>query len=134
MLLIGSLAPFSDATKIVTGDDFKAANTTDCEQPTVEESKIDSAANDETTQLYLVKIRLANKNIRKIFLRSPEERMAFIQAILEAQGFASQLEQYEVLIEIERSGETCVVIARHRILGAKVVIKSLPASDYKKKA
>ena len=76
---------------------------------------------------------MANLYVRKIFLISLKERNAFIQAILEAQGFASQLEQYEVLSEIERSDKTCVVFAKHRILRVKVVIKSIPASDYEKK-
>ena len=76
---------------------------------------------------------MRNKRVRKILLRNPNDKIAFIRAILEAQGFASQLEQYEILSEIERSGETVVVIAKHRILRAKVVIKSLPASDYEMK-
>ena len=52
-----------------------------------------------------------NKHFRRILLRTPDERTAFIRAILKAQGFASQLEQYEVLSEIERTSRTCVTIA-----------------------
>ena len=81
--------------------------------------------------LYLVKIRMSGNSgkVRRIFLSTQEESTAFIDAIIKAQGFNSQLEQYEVLREIERTSKTSVVIAKHKILKAKVVIKSQPAED-----
>ena len=75
------------------------AESTDSEQFTNEESKV-KAGTDNNMQLYYVsKIRMSSDNrlVRKIFLRTQEERTAFILAILKAQGFNSQLEQYEEL-------------------------------------
>ena len=52
-----------------------------------------------------------NRLVRKIFLRTQEERTAFILAILKAQGFNSQLEQYEELQVIEKTSKAKVVLA-----------------------
>ena len=65
-----------------------------------------------------------------MFLRTKKERATFISAILKAQGYNSQLEQYTIKAEIERTLESRVMYAKHNILGNKVVIKSIPAEYY----
>ena len=54
----------------------------------------------------------------------------FINAILNAQGLDTALEQYTVKAEIERNAESSVVIATHNRLYAKVVIKTVPSELY----
>ena len=69
-----------------------------------------------------------------MFFRSQEERAAFINAVLKAQGLNSQLDQYTIKSLIEETQESRVVCARHNTYGVKVVIKSIPAEYYHAKA
>ena len=57
-----------------------------------------------------------------------------MNAIIQAQGFANQLEQYTITSEIERSAESRVMIATHNALGVQVVIKAIPSELYHNKA
>ena len=70
-----------------------------------EETKIGENTERANTQLYSVKLKVISdkRKVRKFFLRTPKERQAFINAILKAQGFNSQLEQYTIKQEIERT-------------------------------
>ena len=113
-LELATIAPFADKSEEVTVTDF-IANTTVFETQTIttcEESKIEPSENSDKT-LYLVKIRISSNSgkVRRIFLSTQRERTAFIDAIIKAQGFNSQLDQYEVKREIERTSKTSVVIA-----------------------
>ena len=56
--------------------------------------------------------------------------MAFINAFIKAQGYNSELEQYTMISEIERTAKSSVMIAMHKALGIKVVIKSVPSDLY----
>ena len=60
--------------------------------------------------------------------------MAFINTILKAQGYGSQLEQYTIIAEIDRTADSRILIAKHNALGTKVVIKSIPSEIYHARA
>ena len=83
-------------------------------------------------KVYTVKLKINKdkKKVRKIFLRSKRERTAFVSAIIKAQGYTSQLEQYRIKSELERNDESTIVVARHNALGCKVVIKAIPSELY----
>ena len=81
-----------------------------------------------------IKVNSESRKVRKLFFRSQEERTAFINAVLKSQGLNSQLDQYTIKSEIEKTQESIVVCARHNVYGVKVVIKSIPAEYYHAKA
>ena len=58
----------------------------------------------------------------------------FIKAILEAQGYDSELEQYTIQAEIERTADSSIMLASHNLFGVKVVIKTVPSEIYHAKA
>ena len=66
-------------------------------------------------------------------MRTQFERSAFICATLKAQGFNSKLEQYTVIKELYQSDQSKVMLAKHKILDLKVVIKFIPVQNYEKK-
>ena len=50
-----------------------------------------------------------------------------MNAIMQAQGYASPLEQYTMKSKIDLSAEGNVMIATHNALGVQVVIKAIPS-------
>ena len=56
-----------------------------------------------------------------------------INAIIKAQGYSSELEQYTIRAELERTEESSVLVATHNVLGVKVVIKNIPSEFYNRK-
>ena len=74
-----------------------------------------------------LKIHKDKKRVRKFYLRTQEDRTALVQAIIQAQGYASQLEQYTIEDVIDRSVESCVMTATHKALDTKYVIKAIPS-------
>ena len=58
----------------------------------------------------------------------------FIKVILEAQGYNSELEQYTIEAEIERTSDGSVMLATHKLFGIKLVIKTVPSEIYHAKA
>ena len=77
-----------------------------------------------------LKVKSDKRKVRRIFLRTKKESEAFINAILKAQGYASQLMQYRIKGEIERTQQSAVMYAKHKLFGTKVVIKSVPSEQY----
>ena len=82
----------------------------------------------------MVKLKLISDKVRKVFLRTEEERAAFISAIIRAQGYNTQLDQYTIKGVMERTLESKVMYAKHNTLDYRVVIKSMPAEYYRRKA
>ena len=74
------------------------------------------------------------RKVRKVFLRTEKERAAFISAIIRAQGYNTQLDQYTIKGVMERTLESKVMYAKHNTLDYRVVIKSMPAEYYRRKA
>ena len=74
-----------------------------------------------------IKINSDKRKIHRIYLRTKQGSVAFINNILTAQGFGSPLEQYTIIEEIERSSRSAVLAAKHNALGVKVVIKAVPS-------
>ena len=81
-----------------------------------------------------LKVKSDKRKVRRIFLRTKKESEAFINAILKAQGYASQLMQYRIKREIERTQQSAVMYAKHKLFGTKVVIKSVPSEQYHTRA
>ena len=77
-----------------------------------------------------LKIHKDKKRVRKFYLRTQEDRTALVQAIIQAQGYASQLEQYTIEDVLDRSAESCVMKATHKALKKKFVIKAIPSQLY----
>ena len=82
----------------------------------------------------MVKLKLISDKVRKVFLRTEKERAAFINAIIRAQGYNTQLDQYTIKGVMKRTMESKVMYAKHNTLDYKVVIKSIPAKYYRVKA
>ena len=76
-----------------------------------------------------IKINSDRRKIHKIFLRTKQESVAYMNAILKAQGYGSPLEQYTITEEIERTSRSAVLAAKHNALGVKVVIKAVPSEN-----
>ena len=87
-------------------------------------------------KLYVVKLRVNRdwNRVRKFFLDTLQERAALINAILKAQGYGSELEQYTIRAELVRTEESSVSLATHNVLGSRVVIKSVKSKCYHAKA
>ena len=81
-----------------------------------------------------LKVNKDKRKVRKFFLRTQQDRAALINAIVRAQGYNSQLEQYTIKADIERTQESSVMVAIHNALGTKVVIKAIPSELYHTKA
>ena len=81
-----------------------------------------------------LKVNKDKRKVRKFFLRTQQDRAALINAIVRAQGYNSQLEQYTIKADIERTQESRVMVAIHNALGTKVVIKAIPSELYHTKA
>ena len=84
----------------------------------------------------MVKLKVISdkRKVRKVFLRTEKERAAFISAIIRAQGYNTQLDQYTIKGVMERTLESKVMYAKHNTLDYRVVIKSIPAEYYRVKA
>ena len=82
----------------------------------------------------MVKLKLISDKVRKVFLRTEEERAAFISAIIRAQGYNTQLDQYTIKGVMKKTLESNVMYAKHNTLDYRVVIKSIPAKYYRVKA
>ena len=55
-------------------------------------------ARNSTVKYQIIKLKVINnsRRVHKIFFGTPIERKAFVNTLLKAQGFNSQLEQYEI--------------------------------------
>ena len=83
---------------------------------------------------YPLKLVMVSKKSRTIYFESPQQCQEVLQAILIAQGFQSQLDQYEIEHEIQEQGSNPVAIGSHRITGTKVVLKAIDQAKYNRLA
>ena len=90
------------------------------------------ASQDKVQYWYPLKMNLPEHKSRMVHFASSSLRKRALSNILAAQGFKNQLDQYEVLSTIEAGSANPVYIAQHRITGAKVVIKDIPTSNYRR--
>ena len=81
----------------------------------------------------MLRSSVKTKRVHRLFLRTPEEMRAFVKAFLNAQGFNTLLRQYQITNEMYRSEQSIVMLARHRILNLRVVIKFVPTEVYYKR-
>ena len=96
-------------------------------QPASEERK-------DQSYWYPLKLVFAEKKSRMVFLESRKQRAEVLSAILTAQGYPSQLEQYEVEYEIEEGSSNPVAIGFHKGTGTRVAIKATDSKKYQRLA
>eukprot|EP00806_Schmidingerella_arcuata_P000006 Macronucleus_1002.p1 GENE.Macronucleus_1002~~Macronucleus_1002.p1 ORF type:complete len:302 (+),score=87.86 Macronucleus_1002:1-906(+) len=65
-----------------------------------------------------------------LFFESRRERKDVLDAILVEQGFANQLDQYAITRKASEGCSNPVIIASHKLTGAKVAIKSIEKNKY----
>ena len=56
--------------------------------------------------MFVVKLKRQVKNTLKVYLKTKNQRAAFVNAILKAQGYNSELDQYTIGNLIERTNES----------------------------
>ena len=109
-LNVHNLATFSG------GCETKMHISNEIKEQTAEATNEESKANQNNSKkLFTVKLKVKSdkRKVRRIFLRTKKESEAFINAILKAQGYASQLMQYRIKGEIERTQQSAVMYAKH---------------------
>lgn len=80
---------------------------------------------DQVSWWYPLKLVFAQaKKSRMVFLESLKERSELLAVILMAQGFSSQLEQYELEHEITEGSTNHVAVCLHKNTGIRVVVKA----------
>ena len=70
---------------------------------------------------------------RTLYFDARSSRIEIMSALLTEQGFRDQLHQYKRLQRIEKGCINTVVIAQHKLTGARVAIKSIQKDHYFKR-
>lgn len=81
---------------------------------------------------YPVKIILPEGKSRLVYFPTRQDRKKALMAVLAAQGFQNQLDQYELLDTIGQGSANPVFVATHLMTGLKVVIKAIDTAKYKR--
>jgi len=85
------------------------------------------------SDLWAVKLQLHSiSKTQTLYCESEQQRKLLIQAILRAQGYADQLEQYNILSAVDQSNLNPVCFGRHRLSGIPVAIKAVSEALYKR--
>jgi hypothetical protein len=106
------------------------------EQDTASDSSNSPKASANTLQLrtwwYPLKLVLPNNKSRTVFSESRSERKQLLSAVLAAQGFRNQLEQYDVEETIGEGSCNPVWVGRHKTNGLRVAIKAMESEKYQR--
>ena len=103
------------------------------DQDTEENSPVRNDESKKAEQYwYPIKLVLPQNKSRTIYSESRADRKELLNAILSAQGFQNQLEQYEVEQVIGEGSCNPVYLGFNKISGVKVAIKVMETSKYQR--